>query len=325
MSGMPGQAGATGGTRNHARVRQIVPLILLPAILVAQNAPLSEAVRKLVDHPQLGSAELTLADGGTETGSILRVTDQFVVFMKSAKPAACEDVDLSRITAVKWLKSSGRSPNAAEMVAIDVVAVPFIVPFYAGHTIANLFRKASPPLKPLRGVWEPGRPAQGALASRLEFTGGTVSYVTTTSKRGRWAAEQDRLRLTFEGGPESVSPFHFDCGDLVLENPVIRFRSLIYPKQGTAPVLGNWESWSDAHSNYNLNLKRDGSFTEQKREIRKGTFENTATSVKMRWTDTTGPGDAEWIAQIQDKHIVLSVGGETIEYRYVPPKFELHD
>jgi hypothetical protein len=71
---------------------------------------------------------------------------------------------------------------------------PFTQATYAGHAVANLFRQMSPPLKPLRGIWEPGGPARGALVSRLEFTGDTVSYVTTTSQRGGWAVEQDRLR-----------------------------------------------------------------------------------------------------------------------------------
>ena len=108
--------------------RRVVPLILLPAILVAQNEPLSEAVRKLMDDPRLGNAELTLADGETRTGSISRVTDQFVTFLTSTKPAACENVDLSKITAVKWLKG-GRGPNAAEVVAFDAVTLPFVAPF----------------------------------------------------------------------------------------------------------------------------------------------------------------------------------------------------
>jgi hypothetical protein len=174
-----------------------------------------------MDNPQIGSAELRLAGGEALTGSISRVTNQFVAFMTSTKAGACEDVDLSRITAVKWLKAA-RRPNAAEIVAVDAFALPFVAPFYAGHAVANLFRQMSPPLKPLRGIWEPGGPARGALVSRLEFTGDTVSYVTTTSQRGGWAVEQDRLRLTFEGEPESVRSFHFDCGALVLENPVIK-------------------------------------------------------------------------------------------------------
>ena len=181
----------------------------------------------------------------------------------------------------------------------------------------------SPPLKPLRGIWEAGDPAGGG--SRLEFTGDSVSYAATTDQRGRWAVEEDRLRLTLEGEPESVRPFHFDCGTLVLENPVIKFGPLIHPREATAPVVGDWQSWNGADSNYSLNLKSDGSFTARKGEIRKGTFENTATSVKMRWTNATGPGGAEWIAQIQDKHILISLDGGTTEYHYVPPKFDPHD
>jgi ribulose kinase len=67
----------------------------------------------------------------------------------------------------------------------------------------------------------------------------------------------------------------------------------------------------------------DGSVTEQKWEVRKGTFENSPTSVKMHWTDSTAPGDAEWIAQIKHRNILLNVGGVLMEYHYVPPGIEL--
>jgi len=63
--------------------------------------------------------------------------------------------------------------------------------------------------------------------------------------------------------------------------------------------------------------------TEQQWEVRKGTFENSATSVNMHWTDSTGPGGAEWIAQIKHRHILVSVGGVLTEYHYVPPGIEL--
>jgi hypothetical protein len=281
----------------------------------APNNKISEAVIKLLRKPRLGSAQLSWRAGRTQKGRILRVTDQFIAFETSQRPRACENVELSEIAAVQSLHTPGE-PGAGSHVADVLLFSAFLAPFYVADAIANPFKRISPPIKPLRGSWEGGG-SRGIPESSLEFTGGTVRYRTTTSKRGRWRVEHGKLHLTLDGEPEWIGSFHFECGELVLDNPLEVFREWGNRSHATAPVVGDWHG-----NDFWLNLKADGSLAEQKFWVREGTFENTSTSVRMQWNDSTGPGGAEWIAQIKHRRIVVSVSGVTRKYHYVPP-FEL--
>ena len=293
---------------------KLARFMLLPAMLLGQNSKLSDAAQKLLTKPRLCSAQLTWADGRTQKGRIVRVTDRFIAFETSIRPPACENVELSKVAAVQWLPGAGDS--AAQVALLGAL----LAPFYVGNAVADPFKRISPPLKPLRGSWVLNGPSRGALKSSLVFADvrkgdrATVQYRTITSKRGRWSVEHDLLHLTFDGEPDLVSSFHFDCGELILDNPPNKFREGSDRKRATPPIVGYWLT-----SNYHLDLKPDGSVIEQKWEVRKGTFENTSTSVKMHWVDSTGPGGAEWVAPIKHRHILVSVGGVMTEYHYVPP------
>ena len=297
--------------------RKLARFILLPALLVGQNSQLSDAARKLVSKPRLGSAQLTWADGRTQKGRIVRVTDQFIAFETNVRPAACENVELSKVAAVHWFRTPGEG-GAGSRAAEGVFLGAILAPFYIGNAVTDPFKRISPPLKPLRGYWEFSGPSAGVLKRSLVFTDNTVQYRAITSKRGRWSVEQDLLHLTFDGEPESVTSFHFDCGELILNNPTSAFRESSDRKRATSPIVGDWHG-----SNYNLDLKSDGRATEQRWEARKGTFENRVATVKMHWTDSTAPGGAEWIAEIKHRHILVSVGGVLMEFHYVPPGIEL--
>jgi hypothetical protein len=291
--------------------------MLLPAMLSGRNSQPSDAAQKLVNKPRLGIAKLTWTDGRTQKGRVVRVTDQFIAFETNIRPPVCENVEVSKVAAVQWFRSpggAGAGTRAAEAVYLGAV----LAPFYVGNAVSNPLKRISPPLKPLRGLWELNGLSRGALKSSLVFKGNTVQYQTITAKRGRWSVERDRLRLTFDGEPDSVSSFHFDCGELVLDNPTSKFRESSDRKRATPPIVGDWR-----RSNYSLNLKSDGTVTEQKADVLNGTFENNATSVKMHWTNSTGPGGVEWIAQIKHRHILVSVGGVLMEYHYIPPGIEL--
>jgi hypothetical protein len=300
---------------------KLARLMLLPAMFLGQNSQLSDAAQKLVNKPRLGSAQLTWADGRTEQGRIVRVTDQFIAFWRNTRPATCENVELSKVAAVQWLRTTGErgaGSHAAERAAEVAYVGAILAPFYVGNAVANPFKRISPPLNPPYGSWESSGPSPGGLKSSLVFMGYDVLYRTTAGKRGRWSVDQNQLRLMFDGEPASVTPFHFDCGELILDDPTRKFRESSNRKRATSPIVGDWHG-----SSHHLDLKPDGSVTEEKSEVRKGSFENSGTSVKMHWHDSTGPGGAEWIAQIKHRHIVVNVGGVLMEYHYVPPGLEL--
>lgn len=278
-------------------------MTLVPAILGAQTQH-SVAAQELLNKPRVGNAQVTFTDGRIQKGYISRVTDQFVAFETSARPRVCEDVDLPKMAAVRWLN---REFNPAEKAWIWIWASPFVA--IAG--IVELFPKF-PPLNPIRGHWESAARLRGRPQSTLDFTGNSVQYQALTETRGRWSVDQDRL--SFDGKPETATPFHFDCGDLVLGAPTNKFRDSRRHTRADPPIIGDWRAPGSS-----LFLDTDNSAIEQKEEDRSGTFENNRASVKMHWVDSTSPGAAIWVAEIKNRHIVLTIGGAATEYHYVPP------
>jgi hypothetical protein len=283
--------------------------------LAAGQEKRSEPVLQFLQKPRLGDAQLTRRDGQTQKGRILRVTDQFIAFETNQRPRACENVALSEIAAVQSLRTPGE-PGIGTYVAEVFYLGVFLGPFFVADAVAYPFKRISPPMKPLSGSWEGGVPN-----SSLQFTGQKVQYRTTTNKRGRWLVEHDKLHLMLNGEPEWVGRFHFECGELVMDDPREEFRESGNPKPARAPIVGDW-----AGRKVRLNLKSDGSVAEEKSVVRYGTFENTSTSVKIHWADSTGPGGAEWVAPIEHRRMVVSIGGVTTKYHFAPPSiFEFDD
>jgi len=253
-----------------------------------QNSQLTPAAQKLLKRPRLGSAQLTWVDGRTQKGRVVRVTDQFISFETNITPPACENVELSNVAAVQWFERVGAGSHSAGEVLLGTL----LAPFYVGSVATGPFKRISPPTKPLHGSWEPSRPPRGLVQSSFVFEGNVVQYRTVTAKRGRWSIEQDQLRMTFGGEPDSIASFHFECGDLILGDSANTFRDWSDHKRASPPIVGDWHD-----SNRNLELSPDGSTTERTWGVRKGTFENSATSVKMHWADSTAPGGMEWVGR----------------------------
>jgi len=128
---------------------------------------------------------------------------QFIAFQTNTRPAACENVELSKIATIQWFPTPGEA-GAGSRAAEGLFLRAILAPFYIGDAIADPFKRISPPLKPLRGPWE-----------RL-------------------------LRMTFDGEPDSVTAFHFDCGELILDNPETKFREWSDRKRATPPIVGDW-------------------------------------------------------------------------------------
>jgi hypothetical protein len=210
---------------------------------------------------------------------------------------------------------SVQTPGDQDVVSpVDEVALfAVFLPFFVADAVVEPFKRVSPPMRPLRGTWESGG-SRAMPKGSLEFTGDTVKCRSMTSKRGHWSAENGRLHLTWDGEPEWVGRFHFECGNLVVENPSEVFTAS-NGSQVTAPIVSDWY-----RNDHYLNLKPDGSVTEQKFWTRSGTFENSSTGVRMHWTDSTGPGGGEWIAQIKHRRIIVSVSGVTAKFHYKPPR-----
>jgi hypothetical protein len=280
------------------------------------NHKISEAANKLLRKPRLGSAELTWADGRKQKGHILRVTDQFIAFQTDFRRSACTNVELSEIADVKFFHAPGEPGAGSDVANVveGVFLVAFLAPFMVADAVAELFRQT--PLKPLRGTWEASGPSHGHLSSRLEFTGNKVVYRTTIRKLGRWSVERGEVHLAVDGEPEWITSFHFECEELVLDNPAERFWERRNRSHPAAPIVGDWHGRQTR-----LTIEPDGSLVEEKDMVREGTFQNSSTSVSMHWADSTGPGGAEWAAQIAHRHIVVSIGGATTEYHYLKPSF----
>jgi hypothetical protein len=248
---------------------KLIPLIVIPAMLLGQDGQLSEAARTLLIKPRPGPAQLTWIGGRKEYGYIARVTDQFVTFVTKSDPKNCENVELSQVAAVRW------TPVPRENRLLRTGGIAFVgavlSPFYAGHEVAEPFHRMFPPLKPLRGKWESISLSPGGGRSSLYFDGSTVQYQAETLNQGRYHADQDRLYMIFTGGPETVVQFHFNCNRLIFNTPPVEFVSAWTSLLRAAPpIVGNWHN-----SDSDLDLKRDGSFEERKKELRKGMFEMT--------------------------------------------------
>ena len=104
-------------------------------------------------------------------------------------------------------------------MAEGVFLTALLTPFVIEYAIADPIRRISPPLKPLRGSWKSSR----AFKSSLEFMGNEVQYRATTRKGGRWSV--NAMNFTWrDAEPELITRFHFQCGELVLDNPVKKLR-----------------------------------------------------------------------------------------------------
>jgi hypothetical protein len=279
------------------------------SLAIGQNSDgnaLSAPVAKLLRKPRIGEAWLTMRDGRIQTGRVVRVTDRFIAFATNERPLVCADLELSEIDSVKWLPVKGQGNSVSNALEAGLFAA-LIAPVFIVSAIADPFERLSPPLKPLRDSWV-------ARDSTLEFRGTTVKYRRITRKRGHWSVDTDRLHMAVEGDSETVIPFHFDCGALVLNNHAADFHDFSQPSHAREPIIGDWNQQGMWFS-----IRPDGSFTEEDTETRSGTFTNTTSSVTIQWKDSAGPGGAQWVAPIRHRHIVLSIGGVTTEYHYVPP------
>ncbi len=180
------------------------------------------------------------------------------------------------------------------------------------------FQKISPPVAPLRGQWEHRETWRGRPRSSLTFRGSKVEYQETTRREGHWSADQKELHLNVPGESDSVIPFHFNCDELVFENPLETFRNLDKHAEGASPLVGRWTA-----ERSNLALNPDHTFTDQRSVTQNGTFKSTPAGLTMRWDEPKLAGGAEWIGQIKKHHIVVAVNGVASEYHYLAPGWEL--
>lgn len=294
---------------------KLIPMMLIPALLLGQNSQLSDAARELLSKPRVGSAQLTWLGGRKEDGRIVRVTDQFVTFERNGKPSTCENVELSKVAAVQWSRAP-KSSSSSDLAGI-VLAGAVLSPFFAANAVADPFRRLFPPRHPLRGEWETIRRSHGGFRTTLTFKGSTIQSWEMTFKQGHYRVEEDRLYLMFDGGIETVTPFRFDCSKLILDSPAATFTSrqdTAHP--ASAPIVGVWYSSGSV-----LDLKPDGTFEGRKEKLREGTFEMTATGARIHWADSQSPSGEEWTVQFRHSHLLVRVGGVTMEYRYLPPGF----
>jgi hypothetical protein len=258
---------------------------------------------------KLGNAELTLVDGRTQEGQILRVTDQFVSLQRSG---ACEDIELSKIAAVRRLRTPGSPHYDVGDYIGEAIMLGMLVPIASVYWVADKLK--SPPVRPLHGTWESG----GSVEGRLEFQGLAVSGNLTIMRHGHYSVARDGLHLVFDHALEKVVPFQVHCMQLALDGPEGWLELRGSSKHAAAPIVGEWRGRF-----YTLNLKRDGRVEERKEEIRNGTFERTATGVRIHWTDTEGFGGREWNGQIAHRHIVFRLGSGVTKFSYVLPGFDI--
>ena len=122
--------------------------------------------------------------------------------------------------------------------------------------------------------------------------------------------------MQFDGGKEMLTQFRFSCQDLILANAPRTFRLETSPLLAAAAIIGRWRNSVSI-----LDIGPEGGFEERKSTVRKGTFEKTATGVRIHWADQ-GSGGEEWIGRIERHHLVFRLAGVTSEYRYIPPRFD---
>lgn len=295
---------------------RLIGLLLIPAIIAGQNAHLSKAVWSLLAKPRTGNARLTWADGRIENGYVSRVTGQFVTFMMSPKPpgSTCENVELSNVAALQWLPASHSGDNFA---AVGLLGAALSVGFSA-HAVANTFRRMSPPMEPLRGSWDAAHPPTGLISSSLEFEGSSVRLSELRIKQGRYSINGKTLHMSVDGLTEVVTPFSFNCNELIFDNPAEKFGHWSRENYVAAPIVGMWLGASSK-----LEFERDGGFKETilVRDI--GSVEKTGSVRRIHWLDSKGPGGADWILEIEHHHLLARVGSVNRIYRYAPPAFHV--
>jgi hypothetical protein len=266
-------------------------------MLVAQTGALSDAARDLVRKPKPGYAQLTLVDGRKEEGRILRVTDDFVSFRGRGR---CEDIELAKIAKIRRLRTPGQPPADVEDYIGEAIMLGMLVPFASVSWAMEKLK--SPP------SWESG----GGVGGRLKFNGLVVKGDVTLVKHGLYSVATDGLHLAFDNAPEKVIPYVRACEALVLDNPVGRLDLTEPPKHVSAPIVGRW-----GNRFYSLNLKPDSRFEERKEEVRSGTFERTASGLRIRWTDADGWGGREWTGRIEHRRVVVRIGPVVARFQYV--------
>jgi len=251
-----------------------------------------------------------LSDGRKKSGSILRVLSQSVVFSPNSKSLACEDLALSEIAGINWPTYPHKN-RAAEFAGTAFVGA-VLTPFFLAHGVASTFRQIAPPLHPITGEWESNQPSRSGFKSEFVFTRSTVRHSEIEVRRGRYHVEGERLQLALDGAPEEVTSFHFNCGDLVLDNHADKFYapSALPP---SVPIVGAWRT-----KDFSLDLNPDGTFVEQTTKTREGSFEQTGRSIRIHWH-----GGEEWTAEIKRHHMALNAGGAITTYRYIPPAFAI--
>ena len=191
-----------GGSESYKR--RLASVFLLPAMLIGQNAALSHDARKLLDKPRLGNVQLTWADGRIANGRILRITDEFIAFETSTRPAICEDLALSEVATVRWLRTPG-AVGPAQVGLFWVLLAPLL---HRGRHRGSI--QAGPTEAAARSSWaSSGSSQKGGSRASLEFSDHTVQYRTFIEKRGRWSVEHGLLDVALDGDADSIAPFHF--------------------------------------------------------------------------------------------------------------------
>lgn len=280
------------------------------------NAHLSASVKKLLRKPRVGSAELTLRYGRTESGRIVRVTDEFIS-LATLRRLDCEDVPLSAVTAVRWLpepRAQGQPSTVSYAVQMVFVGAFIWVPLLVEEPITTLFQRISPPLKPLSGSWDLDGSSHSDLQSTLEFQGRAVTERLSRREEGHWSAEQGQLHLNTPGKTDRVTSFHISCGTSLVLEPSSEALECSHCNRVTATVVGDWRG-----EKHWLNLKNDGTFVEQRFDIRKGVFISTPKTLEIRWDDSIGPGSGPWTGRIEHRRLIVRVAGVTRKYHYDAP------
>jgi hypothetical protein len=284
---------------------RVIPLFLIPALLFCQTADLSDAAKTLATKPKSGYAELKLKDGSKIRGGVLRINGNSVTLQT---PVSCKEIGLSKITAVHWIHDLPRvTPDPVETTIYLTFFALIFGPILGYSALVERFK--STPVNPPSGNWDSAGGFHEGFHASLAFNGNAVYARFTIRKHGKYSVLQNRLHITFEGQPETVTAFHFNCTQLVIDT--LGGFDLSTTSHADTPLVGTWYGYQST-----LKLTRDGNVEEEKQMAPFGTVNRTPTGVTIHWLERDVPGGQDWSLQIRHRCLLLRLGKNLMKFHY---------
>jgi hypothetical protein len=291
-------------------MRCLKPLLvacLIPSLIAASEAPLSDSVKSLLRKPRTGEVQISLTDGTSMGGYVARVTTESLLFQRFP---GCQTVELSKIKSVRWVDRGGYSFD--DMVGIAFYLI-VISPFLLVYGVESLFTRHDS----LRGTWESIPVTPDDKTTRLTFEGNFIALEDGLVKKGTWQVNGSELNLTYKGGLVETIPFRIDCDRLILSSPnQLELRWANAPSRHVdPPIVGRWQKGGYNSDRTYWELQLAGTFeTGVMSAPTRGAIRKIKGGLRVTWQSPVAAPE-DWRIRIEKDHLLVTKDGATTEYR----------